>query len=118
MSSVLYVVSIYACIGSGRLGSSVLTNKCIPRLLTSILTDKLEDAKAKAAIKAQIEADKAERKARAEREKALRTGQPLPGSSSSAAPAPGRYLYLLHISRTLLLNLLDQTLESGELNRV
>jgi len=50
--------------------------------------DKLEDAKAKAAIKAQIEADKAERKARAEREKAIRTGQPIPGASASPAPAP------------------------------
>lgn len=49
-------------------------------------SDKLEDAKAKAAIKAQIEADKAERKARAEREKAIRSGQPIPGAFASTAP--------------------------------
>ncbi|KZT07347.1 uncharacterized protein LAESUDRAFT_812327 [Laetiporus sulphureus 93-53] len=51
--------------------------------------EKLEDAKARAAIKAQIEADKRERAERAAREKALREGKPVPGSSAPAAvPAP------------------------------
>ncbi|KAF8484181.1 ubiquitin-related domain-containing protein [Gautieria morchelliformis] len=50
--------------------------------------DKIEDAKAKAAIKAQIEADKRERAEKAAREKALRQGaQPLPSQPSSAPPA-------------------------------
>jgi hypothetical protein len=49
--------------------------------------EKIEDAKAKAAIKAQIEADKKARAEKAAREKALRDGQPLPESSSSTAPA-------------------------------
>ncbi|OCH87525.1 hypothetical protein OBBRIDRAFT_796127 [Obba rivulosa] len=47
--------------------------------------EKLEDAKARAAIKAQIEADKRERAEKAAREKALREGRSVPGSS---APAP------------------------------
>ncbi|KAG7094249.1 hypothetical protein E1B28_007854 [Marasmius oreades] len=48
--------------------------------------DKIEDAKARAAVKAQIEADKRERAEKAAREKALREGKALP-ESSSAAPA-------------------------------
>ncbi|KIY65701.1 hypothetical protein CYLTODRAFT_492106 [Cylindrobasidium torrendii FP15055 ss-10] len=53
--------------------------------------DKLEDAKARAAIKAQIEADKQARAQKAAREKALRDGQPVPdfhASSSTPAAAP------------------------------
>ncbi|KAF8547778.1 hypothetical protein OG21DRAFT_1424215 [Imleria badia] len=55
--------------------------------------DKLEDAKAKAAVRAQIEADKKARAEKAAREKALREGRPIvdadaPSSSSSTvAPA-------------------------------
>ncbi|CCM02662.1 uncharacterized protein FIBRA_04766 [Fibroporia radiculosa] len=49
--------------------------------------EKLEDAKARAAIKAQIEADKRERAEKAAREKALREGKPVPGSSTSASAA-------------------------------
>jgi hypothetical protein len=48
--------------------------------------EKIEDAKAKAAIKAQIEADKKARAEKAAREKALRDGQPLPEASGSANP--------------------------------
>ncbi|KAF8576856.1 hypothetical protein K439DRAFT_1649205 [Ramaria rubella] len=44
--------------------------------------DKLEDVKAKAAIKAQIEADKRERAEKAAREKALRQGTQLPQSQA------------------------------------
>lgn len=46
--------------------------------------DKIEDARAKAAIKAQIEADKKARAEKFAREKALRDGQPVPDTSSSA----------------------------------
>ncbi|KAF8956939.1 ubiquitin-related domain-containing protein [Flammula alnicola] len=49
--------------------------------------EKIEDAKAKAAIKAQIEADKKARAEKAAREKALRDGQPLPDSAASAGPS-------------------------------
>lgn len=49
--------------------------------------EKVEDAKAKAAIKAQIEADKKARAEKAAREKALRDGQPVPDSSASAGPS-------------------------------
>jgi len=52
------------------------------------LTEKLEDARAKAAIKAQIEADKKARAEKFAREKAIRDGQPIPGESSAPAPAP------------------------------
>lgn len=48
--------------------------------------EKIEDAKAKAAIKAQIEADKKARAEKAAREKALRDGQPLPEASGSVNP--------------------------------
>ncbi|KAF5351326.1 hypothetical protein D9758_007974 [Tetrapyrgos nigripes] len=53
--------------------------------------DKLEDAKARAAIKAQIEADKKARADKAAREKALREGRPItdaPGTSDPANPGP------------------------------
>ena len=53
----------------------------IPRL------EKIEDAKAKAAVKAQIEADKKARAEKAAREKALRDGQPVIDSSSSTGPS-------------------------------
>ncbi|KAI1790270.1 ubiquitin-related domain-containing protein [Ganoderma leucocontextum] len=53
--------------------------------------EKIEDAKARAAVKAQIEADKKARAEKAAREKALREGKPLPEtaqpSTSAAAPA-------------------------------
>ncbi|KAH7910069.1 ubiquitin-related domain-containing protein [Hygrophoropsis aurantiaca] len=49
--------------------------------------DKIEDAKAKAAIKAQIEADKRARAEKAAREKALREGQPIVDSPSTSTPA-------------------------------
>lgn len=47
-----------------------------------IFAEKLEDRKARAAIKAQIEADKRERAEKAAREKALREGKAIPTSSS------------------------------------
>ncbi|KAI0730979.1 ubiquitin-related domain-containing protein [Earliella scabrosa] len=51
--------------------------------------EKLEDAKARAAVKAQIEADKKARAEKAAREKALREGKPFePSASGSSAPAP------------------------------
>ncbi|EGN97022.1 hypothetical protein SERLA73DRAFT_185304 [Serpula lacrymans var. lacrymans S7.3] len=53
--------------------------------------DKIEDAKAKAAIKAQIEADKRARAEKAAREKALREGRPIvdaPASTSAANARP------------------------------
>jgi len=52
--------------------------------------DKIEDARAKAAIKAQIEADKKARAEKFAREKAIRDGQPVPdnAASTSAAPRP------------------------------
>jgi len=49
--------------------------------------DKIEDAKARAAVKAQIEADKKARAEKAAREKALRDGKPEPGASSAPAGA-------------------------------
>ena len=53
----------------------------------TVNTDKIEDAKAKAAIKAQIEADKRERAEKAAREKALRQGTQLPASQPPLALA-------------------------------
>ncbi|KAI0641992.1 ubiquitin-related domain-containing protein [Trametes meyenii] len=47
--------------------------------------EKLEDAKARAAVKAQIEADKKARAEKAAREKALREGKTLPEQSAPAA---------------------------------
>lgn len=62
--------------------------KCTHKnLIFTRFLDKIADAKAKAAVKAQIEADKKARAEKAAREKALRDGQPLPESSTSA-PAP------------------------------
>ncbi|KAI9570862.1 ubiquitin-related domain-containing protein [Boletus coccyginus] len=52
--------------------------------------DKIDDAKARAAIRAQIEADKKARAEKAAREKALREGRPIvdaPAASSSTAPS-------------------------------
>ncbi|KAI0766164.1 ubiquitin-related domain-containing protein [Trametes elegans] len=53
-----------------------------------VAEEKLEDAKARAAVKAQIEADKKARAEKAAREKALREGKALPEQSApAAAPA-------------------------------
>lgn len=50
-------------------------------------TDKINDAKAKAAVKAQIEADKKARAEKAAREKALREGRPIVDAPASSTPA-------------------------------
>ncbi|CAL1714413.1 unnamed protein product [Somion occarium] len=50
--------------------------------------EKLDDAKARAAIKAQIEADKKARAEKAAREKALREGRTYPEAAAPVAPAP------------------------------
>lgn len=50
--------------------------------------EKLEDAKAKAAVKAQIEADKKARAEKAAREKALRDGQPIVDAPASGSTTP------------------------------
>ncbi|KAF8887322.1 ubiquitin-related domain-containing protein [Infundibulicybe gibba] len=50
--------------------------------------EKIEDARAKAAIKAQIEADKKARAEKFAREKAIRDGQPIPESSSVQTTTP------------------------------
>lgn len=50
-------------------------------------SEKLEDAKAKARVKAQIEADKRERAEKAAREKALREGVVLPQESATTSAA-------------------------------
>lgn len=50
--------------------------------------DKIDDLKAKAAVRAQIEADKAARALKSAREKAIRDGQPVPTAPSTSAPAP------------------------------
>lgn len=50
--------------------------------------DKLEDAKAKAAVRAQIEADKKARVDKAAREKALREGRAPPVVADAPAPTP------------------------------
>lgn len=49
-----------------------------PILIYHHLAEKIEDARARAAVKAQIEADKKARAEKAAREKALREGQPAP----------------------------------------
>ena len=49
------------------------------------IPDKLDDAKAKAAIRAQIEADKRARAEKAAKEKALREGRAVPEASSSTS---------------------------------
>jgi hypothetical protein len=59
-----------------------------PHLTYSPLPDKIEDARAKAAIKAQIEADKKARAEKFAREKALRDGQPVPESIASTSAGP------------------------------
>jgi hypothetical protein len=58
-----------------------------PVSLTHVLLDKIEDARAKAAVKAQIEADKQARAEKFAREKALREGKPVPESSDTSAAA-------------------------------
>ncbi|TFL03799.1 DNA-binding protein [Pterulicium gracile] len=50
--------------------------------------DKIEDAKAKAAVKAQIEADKKARVEKAAREKALREGRSVEATPAAAIPKP------------------------------
>ncbi|TFK29599.1 hypothetical protein FA15DRAFT_663746 [Coprinopsis marcescibilis] len=50
--------------------------------------EKIEDAKARAAVKAQIEADKKARAEKAAREKALREGRAIVDAPSTSAPAP------------------------------
>ena len=53
------------------------------------VTEKLDDAKARAKVKAQIEADRKERAEKAAREKALREGAPLPQEPTTpSTPAP------------------------------
>lgn len=53
--------------------------------------EKLEDARAKAAIRAQIEADKKARADKAAREKAIREGQPVPPTAAEThVPPPAR----------------------------
>lgn len=54
------------------------------------MKEKIEDARAKAAIKAQIEADKKARAEKFAREKAIRDGQPIPGESSAPTPAQSK----------------------------
>ncbi|KAK0202411.1 ubiquitin-related domain-containing protein [Desarmillaria ectypa] len=54
--------------------------------------DKIEEAKAKAAVKAQIEADKKVRAEKAAREKALREGKPITDNLSTTAPPPASSL--------------------------
>lgn len=49
--------------------------------------EKLEDARAKAAIRAQIEADKQKRAEKAARDKAIREGQPVVDSASASGPS-------------------------------
>ena len=56
-------------------------------LINDLPAEKIEDQKARAAVKAQIEADKKARAEKAAREKALREGKPLPGAEQ-AGPSP------------------------------
>lgn len=65
------------------LQSSSLSLLLSCNILTPLRIEKLEDARARAAIKAQIEADKQKRADKAARDKAIREGQPVPDSSSS-----------------------------------
>jgi hypothetical protein len=62
----------------------------IPAHLPYASTEKVEDARAKAAIKAQIEADKKARAEKFAREKAIRDGQPIPGNSPASEPASSK----------------------------
>ena len=57
-------------------------------MVLSRCSDKIEDARAKAAIKAQIEADKKTRAEKFAREKAIRDGQPVPSDPASTIAAP------------------------------
>lgn len=52
------------------------------------VSEKVADAKAKAAVKAQIEADKKARAEKAAREKALREGQPVPDTGAAGPSQP------------------------------
>ena len=56
-------------------------------MINDLPAEKIEDQKARAAVKAQIEADKKARAEKAAREKALREGKPLPGAEQ-AGPSP------------------------------
>ncbi|KAJ3483674.1 hypothetical protein NLI96_g6156 [Meripilus lineatus] len=69
-----------------------LKNKELIKEAENKRKEKIEDAKARAAIKAQIEADKKARAEKAAREKALREGKAYPESSTSpsATAAPSR----------------------------
>ncbi|KAI0027140.1 ubiquitin-related domain-containing protein [Vararia minispora EC-137] len=73
-----------------------LKAKQVAKDLAAKKREKEEEAKARAAVKAQIEADKRERAAKAAREKALREGAPVPDASAPAvtpkavAPTVGR----------------------------
>ena len=53
-----------------------------------IFLEKVEDAKARAAIKAQIEADKKARQEKAAREKALREGAPIVDTDTATTTSP------------------------------
>ena len=55
----------------------------------TIITDKLEEAKAKQRVREQIEADKRARAEKAAMEKALREGQPLPESQTQPRTGSG-----------------------------
>lgn len=63
-------------------------SKCSPDNYLHAFLEKIEDARARAAVKAQIEADKKARAEKAAREKALRDGQPLPVTSSAVPATP------------------------------
>lgn len=67
-----------------------MRNASITHLYQTFFVDKIEDAKARAAVKAQIEADRKARADKAAAEKALRDGQAPPpvASTSSSATQP------------------------------
>lgn len=54
-------------------------------LSTDTCTDKIDDAKARAAVRAQIEADKKARAEKTAREKALREGRPIVDASDASS---------------------------------
>jgi UBX domain-containing protein 1/4 len=66
---------------------SILSNFLLSDRLAVNCADKIEDARAKAAVKAQIEIDKRERAEKFAREKALREGRAVPESSTPAPAA-------------------------------